>query len=104
VTSRKKTITTTKRVMPTVFYTGTNLLLLDVILREENFNQKHFMAMIASKLSREKTNAKQRVGLNNWLSIWTIPHVIMGADLRVFWLANTNESFTFSSVSRSLTV
>jgi hypothetical protein len=28
----------------------------------------------------------------------------MGADLRVFWLANTNESFTFSSVSRSLTV
>jgi hypothetical protein len=44
-----------------LFFTGTKLLVLDVLPREEKFNQNHFLAVIAAELSKENSDAKRRI-------------------------------------------
>jgi hypothetical protein len=45
----------------TMFFTGTKLLVLDVLPREQKFNQNYFLTAIAPELSKENSNAKRRV-------------------------------------------
>jgi hypothetical protein len=45
----------------TIFFTGTKLLDLDVLPREQKFNQDHSLTAIAPELSKEILNAKWRV-------------------------------------------
>jgi hypothetical protein len=47
------------------FVPGTKFLVLDVLSREQKFNQGHLLAMIAPELSKENTNGKQRVAMTN---------------------------------------
>jgi hypothetical protein len=54
VPPRTKTTSSTGRTVATIFVAGTKLLILDVLPREETFNQNHFLAAIASELSKEK--------------------------------------------------
>jgi hypothetical protein len=67
--------------MVTIFFTGTKLLVLGVLPREEKFNQNHFLEVIAPELSRENSNTKRRVDKKQLV-----------------------ESFPFSLIPRSLTV
>jgi hypothetical protein len=64
VPPRTKTTTTSQTAMVALFSTGTKLLVLDVLSREQQFNQDHFLAMTALELSKENMNAKRRVGKN----------------------------------------
>jgi hypothetical protein len=48
----------------TIFFTGTKLLVLDVLSWEEKFNQDHCLAAIAPELSKENSNSKRRVDKN----------------------------------------
>jgi hypothetical protein len=50
-----------KRAMVIIFFTGTKLLVLDVLPREEKSNQNHFLADIAPELSKKSSNAKRRI-------------------------------------------
>jgi hypothetical protein len=45
----------------TIFVTGTKLLVLDVFPLKQKFNQDHFLTAIVPELSKENSNAKQRV-------------------------------------------
>jgi hypothetical protein len=45
-----------------LFFTETELLVRGVLLREEKFNQDHFLAAIAPELLKENSNSKRRVG------------------------------------------
>jgi hypothetical protein len=53
-----------KKVILSMFFIGTNLLALDVLLHQQKFNQNHFLGMIAPELSKRNPNAKRRVGKN----------------------------------------
>jgi hypothetical protein len=50
-----------KRVIVTLFFTGTKLLVLDVLLREEKFHQDHVVAAIVPELLKKNSNPKRRV-------------------------------------------
>jgi hypothetical protein len=45
----------------TISFTETKLLALDVLPREQKFNQDHFLTATAPELSKENSNAKRRV-------------------------------------------
>jgi hypothetical protein len=47
-----------------MFVTETKPLVLDVLPREQKFNQNHFLAIVAPESSKKNTNAKRRVGKN----------------------------------------
>jgi hypothetical protein len=46
VPPRIKTRIARERVLVTMVFTGTRLLVLNVLLREQKFNQEHFLARI----------------------------------------------------------
>jgi hypothetical protein len=50
-----------KRALVTIFFTGTKLLVLAVLPREEKFNQNHFLATITPELLKENSNFKRKV-------------------------------------------
>jgi hypothetical protein len=62
VPPRTKITDTTKRVLAVIFFTGTKLLVLNVLPRERKFTHNHFPPIIAPELSKKNTNAKRRVG------------------------------------------
>jgi hypothetical protein len=43
-------------------FTGTKLLVLDVLLREGKFNQNFFLAIVAPNLAKENQSAKDGIG------------------------------------------
>jgi histone-lysine N-methyltransferase SETMAR len=61
VPPRTRTTIGTKRAMVTIFFTGAKLLVLDMLPRDQKFNQDHFLAAIAPHLSSENSNARRRV-------------------------------------------
>lgn len=61
VRPRTKSTIAPKRTMVTIFFTGTKLLVLGIVSREEKFNQNHFLAVIAPELSKENSDAKRRI-------------------------------------------
>jgi hypothetical protein len=62
---RTKTTIVTKSVMVTAFFTGTKLLLLDGLPREEKFNQDYLLAATVPELSKENSNSKRRADKKN---------------------------------------
>jgi hypothetical protein len=64
--------------MVTIFFTETRLLVLDILPREEKFNQNTFLAAIAPELCKENSNAKRRVEKNQ-------PVVHMDNSMRHNW-------------------
>jgi hypothetical protein len=51
--------------MMTIFFTGTKLLVLDVLPLEETFKRDHFLAALTPELSKENSNSRRRVDKKN---------------------------------------
>jgi hypothetical protein len=49
--------------MVTIFFTGTKLLILNILPRERKLNQDDLLAFVASKLSKENTRTRRRVDM-----------------------------------------
>jgi arginine/lysine/ornithine decarboxylase len=64
VPPRTKRTIVTKRIMLTIPFTGTKLLVLGVLPCEQNFNQNNLLAKVAPELFKENTEAKRRVSKN----------------------------------------
>jgi hypothetical protein len=61
---RTKTITATKKSYDSQICHWGKLIVFGVLLREEKYNQDHFLAIIVRALAKENTETMRRVGRN----------------------------------------
>jgi predicted metalloprotease with PDZ domain len=88
----------------TIFFTGTKLLVLDVLLREQKFNQDLFLTAIAPELFKENSNAKRRVEKKQLVVHMDNSMCHNGHKIQEYFIRKKDESSPLSLLPRSLTV